>query len=319
MRLRPFAALSVVAVSAVLLAGCAGSDGSADPSPSASGAADLCDAAADPGAAMDAVKVTGDVGSASTATFTAPLEVDEVQATVVAEGSGDRAKSGDLVAYALSAFDAKTGEQLSDTPVGYEPGQLLPQQITAESPLGSILGCGAPGERVVAAFPASEQIGAQVYIVDLLDIVPNKAWGEKRDPVDGMPKVEVADDGTPTITIPQGDAPTETALATLRQGDGITVESGDQVLVQYKGVRWSSGEEFDSTWAKGGTPTTFATTGVVAGFQRALEGAQVGSQVLVVIPPKDGYGEGEVNKDDLKGETLVFVVDILGTQHPRTQ
>ncbi len=86
MRLRPFAALSVVAVSAVLLAGCAGSDGSADPSPSASGAADLCDAAADPGAATDAVKVSGDVGAASTATVTAPLEVDEVQSTVVAEG-----------------------------------------------------------------------------------------------------------------------------------------------------------------------------------------------------------------------------------------
>ena len=47
---------------------------------------------------------------------------------------------------------------------------------------------------------------------------------------------------------------------------------------------------------------------------RFLEGQTVGSQVLVVIPPKDGYGEGDINANDLKGETLVFVVDIIGAQ-----
>ena len=57
-----------------------------------------------------------------------------------------------------------------------------------------------------------------------------------------------------------------------------------------------------------------AWTGFVAGFQKALEGQTVGSQVLVVIPPKDGYGEGDINANDLKGETLVFVVDIIGAQ-----
>ena len=46
---------------------------------------------------------------------------------------------------------------------------------------------------------------------------------------------------------------------------------------------------------------------MVAGFQQALEGQTVVSQVIVVIPPVDGYGEGEINADDLVGETLVFV------------
>lgn len=317
MRLRPFAALSVAAVSAVLLAGCAGVDGPAEPSPTSSAAADLCEAAAAPGDASNAITVTGEVGTASAATFAAPLEVSELQATVIAEGKGDRAKAGDLVSYALSAFNATTGEQLAA--VGYEPGELLPAPISAESPLGSILGCGAPGERVAAAFPASGSAGAEVYIVDLLDIVPNKAWGKKQDAVDGMPEVELADDGAPAITIPRGDAPTETTLATLKQGDGPAVQSGDQVLVQYTGVRWSDGEEFDSTWTKGGVPIPLATTGVVEGFRRALEGAQVGSQVLVVIPPKDGYGEGEINAKDLTGETIVFVIDIIGAQHPQAQ
>ena len=56
------------------------------------------------------------------------------------------------------------------------------------------------------------------------------------------------------------------------------------------------------------------TTELIAGYKEALEGQTVGSQVLVVIPPEFAYGEGEINEDDLTGETLVFVVDILDTQ-----
>jgi peptidylprolyl isomerase len=33
--------------------------------------------------------------------------------------------------------------------------------------------------------------------------------------------------------------------------------------------------------------------------------------VLAVIPPQEAYGEGEINKEDLTGETLVFVLDVL--------
>jgi len=84
--------------------------------------------------------------------------------------------------------------------------------------------------------------------------------------------------------------------------------------VQYTGVKWSDGTVFDSSW-EAGAPTSFQTTGVVDGFRQALEGQTVGSQVVVVIPPAFGYGEGEINDADLKGETLVFVVDILGVEH----
>jgi peptidylprolyl isomerase len=55
----------------------------------------------------------------------------------------------------------------------------------------------------------------------------------------------------------------------------------------------------------------------VTGFQQALEGQTVGSQVVVVIPPEFGYGGQEGH--ELAEETLVFVVDILGTQHAQEQ
>lgn len=313
MRARPFAALSLAAAAVLVLAGCGGTADPAATTPQASAApTDLCGVVAAPGAASDAVTVDGTEGTASAATFTAPLEVDAVQATVVSKGSGDAVAEGDYVTYALSAFSAETGEKLAD--IGYEPGELLPVQISAQNPLGQMFGCATAGTRIVSAFPGTDSAAAEVYVMDLLSKLPLSAWGEPQDAVAGMPAVEIADDGTPSVTIPEGDLPTETKAVELKKGDGYVVQSGDAVLIQYYGVRWSNGESFDSTWAKGGLPYSAATTGFVAGFQKALDGHAVGSQVLVVIPPADGYGEGKVNDADLTGETLVFVVDILGAQ-----
>ncbi|MEJ1156354.1 MULTISPECIES: FKBP-type peptidyl-prolyl cis-trans isomerase [Microbacterium] len=311
MRIRPFAAASVAALSIVLLAGCTSTtDADTDASPSTDTATDLCSAAVSSGSATDALVVEGEVGEESTLVFDTPLEVDELQSSVVEEGSGDPVADGDLVVYALSAFDAETGESLGA--FGYDTS-ALPQQISADNPLGQLLGCATPGTRVVAAFPAAADgtTTAEAYIIDLIDVVPSAAWGEPQDPVDGMPTVELAEDGAPTITVPDADAPTEVQIETLKLGDGAVVAEGDTVLVHYTGVKWSDGSVFDSSW-ESGTPASFQTTGVVAGFQQALEGQTVGSQVLVVIPPEFGYGASEGH--ELQDETLVFVVDILGTQ-----
>lgn len=323
MRLRPLATVSIAAASVLLLAGCSGSaDDPTSPSPTASAAVDLCDAIAPSGSASEAITVDGDFGAAPKVTFDSPLQVDQLQATVLTEGDGEPTEAGDYVQYALTAIGAETGEEI--VAIGYEPGELLPSQISSENPLGQILGCHPAGTRVTATFPATaatenqQAIASEVYVIDLLSVVPTAAWGEPQDPVDGMPVVTLADDGAPSIEIPEGDAPTETKVATLKEGDGYEVQAGDGVLIQYSGVRWSTGEVFDETW-NGGSPYTAATSNFVPGFQKALEGQKVGSQVLVVIPPADGYGEGEINETDLKGETLAFVVDILGAQHVEAQ
>lgn len=312
MRLRSSAALSIAAVSVLLLAGC-GSEAAPD---AAEGTGDLCAAAVSSGPSSDAVQVEGEVGQASTATFETPLEPEALEVTVLEKGDGEAVEAGQFVSYAMTAYNAETGEELAS--VGYEPGELLPSQMSADTIHGQVFGCNPIGTRVVATFPANETAPAEVYVLDLLDTVPTAAWGEDQEPVAGMPEVELAEDGAPEITIPEGaTAPAETTIATLKKGDGYEVQSGDYALIQYKGVRWSNGETFDATW-DGGQPIAYPTTQYVTGFQKALEGQTVGSQVLVVIPPAEGYGEGEINETDLKGETLVFVVDILGAQAAQT-
>ncbi len=316
MRFRPLTALSVAAVSALLLAGCSGSpepEGTATPGASS----DLCDAKLDSGAASDAVEAEGAFGELPTVSFSAPLEIDEMQSTVVVEGDGDPVSEGDLVNVAFVGLDAETATELGS--IGFGEGEVLPQQIGAEIGLGQFLGCAPVGTRVAVTLPADQATGtgAQVYVLDLLEVVPTAAWGEEQEPAEGLPAVELDDDGAPTVTIPEGDAPAEYQLSVLKEGDGATVAAGDNVMVQYQGVSWDSGEVFDQSWGR--APATFSTSQVVQGFGDALVGQKVGSQVIAVLPPALAYGEAGASDHELAGQTLVFVVDILGTQHAVTQ
>ncbi|MFT4229347.1 MAG: FKBP-type peptidyl-prolyl cis-trans isomerase [Microbacterium sp.] len=306
MRIRPLVALSTVALSGLLLAGCSSA---AEPDPTATSASvDLCAAAAESGAAAEAVTVSGDFGAEPTVTFAEPTEVAAIERKVVTEGTGDQIQSGDLVSFAVVAYDAETGEKLGSA--GFEEGTALPTQVTAEGN-GQFFGCATVGTRFVLALPGSDDAAAQINVVDVLGITPAAAWGEEQAPVDGMPTVTLADDGTPTVTIPDTDAPTELELAVLKKGDGLVVEDGDAVLVQYTGWSWDTKENFDSSWSRG-QPSSFSVAegSVYEGFRQAIIGQAVGSQVLVVMPPELGDTSG-----DLKGQTLVFVVDILAVQH----
>ena len=319
MRTRPIALLSAAAVlSAALLTGCTPSAEESEPTPTpTTAAADLCGAKVPSGAASDAITAEGEVGTEPTATFTAPLEITEPESTVIDEGSGDEAESGDYVQFGLVAYDAASGEKLGGQ--GYND-DLLPQQISPEGGVAQLLGCPKPDSRYAVTVPAAPDGSspAIVYLFDVFGPAPTQAWGESQEPVDGMPTVELDDDGSPTVTLPEGDIPTDFEKATLKKGDGAVVEAGDQVMVQYHGVSWNTGEVFDESWGK--QPFTFTVgSGVVQGFTDAVTGETVGSQVIAILPPALAYGEGEINEADLKGQTLVFVVDILAVQKPTAQ
>jgi FKBP-type peptidyl-prolyl cis-trans isomerase len=118
-----------------------------------------------------------------------------------------------------------------------------------------------------------------------------------------------AADGRPGIIVPDGEAPDEVTVQTIKKGDGPVVTGDQPVRVHYTGVTWDERKVFDSTWD--GEPASLTLDAVVPGFAQALEGQTVGSQVMVVVPPDAGYGDaaqGEIPANS----TLVFVIDILG-------
>ena len=325
--------LFLAAASILALTGCSGSTGEepkATTTNTPAAAAECADTAS--GSASEAVKVSGDVGSAPTVTIDSPVEATETERTVVTEGTGDEVEPGDSAKIAIAAYNSSTGEALAALP--YNAEQAVPLAIDDTQTLAAIVRgveCTTVGSRIVTVPSAEDSFSAEaatqlglgdgegaVFVIDVLGVVADRATGEDQEAPAGFPAVELDDDGKPTVTIPEGDAPTELQIATLKAGDGETVQEGDSVTVQYQGSIWATGKVFDQSWGK--APANFQTTEVVSGFSKALVGQKVGSQVIAVLPPSEGYGEAGQSSAGISGtDTLVFVIDILDTIHVPAQ
>jgi peptidylprolyl isomerase len=285
------------------------------------------------GDASKSVKVSGDFGKAPDVTVDGPLTVDTTERTVVTEGDGDEVGAGSTANIALAAYNGKTGEAISQ--LAYNADAPLPATLDDSALVPGVVRaveCTTVGSRVVAVVPAADGFAADqasqlglgaddpiVIVVDVLSQVPTRADGVDQPAPDGFPAVTLADDGAPTITIPDAAPPAETKIANLKVGDGAEVTDGANVTVQYTGINWNTKKVFDSSWDKGAKPVSFQTSGVIPGFTKALVGQKVGSQVIAIIPPADGYGD-KGQGDDIGGtDTIVFVVDILGTQSAPAQ
>ncbi|MCX4913670.1 FKBP-type peptidyl-prolyl cis-trans isomerase [Streptomyces sp. NPDC060011] len=154
-----------------------------------------------------------------------------------------------------------------------------------------------------------------VFVVDIENTFNSKSSAKGKDVPQSdaaLPKVGTNTDGkAPSIDVPKADAPTKLVAEYVIEGDGETVAADSSVLVQYKGVLWDGGKEFDSTYSRGQL-TSFSLQQVVKGWAQGLTGKKVGSRVLIVIPPKLGYGDKPPAGSGIKKDsTLVFSVDIL--------
>ena len=166
-----------------------------------------------------------------------------------------------------------------------------------------------------AVFPTGlEPDTTLVFVVDVISAYLGKADGINQLPQDGMPTVVTAPDGRPGITVPSTEAPEELEVATIKAGGHETVEDGDSVVVHFSSFTWPAPgdvvNEVDSSWPRkpinvvvDENATASAAQGVPPVAAAQLVGTKVGSQVLVVIPP-----------DDVSGETLIVVIDVLGIQ-----
>jgi peptidylprolyl isomerase len=115
----------------------------------------------------------------------------------------------------------------------------------------------------------------------------------------------------PAIAKPDGDPPTELIVKDLKVGKGKKARKGDNVSVQYVGVSWSTGEQFDASWDRGAA-FDFPLGGgqVIQGWDQGVEGMRVGGRRELVIPPGLAYGAQGQPPTIAPNETLVFVVDL---------
>jgi peptidylprolyl isomerase len=313
---RAAAAATVALAVAGGLAACGGDSGAtsspstpaatdgATPSPSAS-----ADHPADV-AAVDKIKVSGDAGKEPKVTLPSkPFDVTTSVVRTIADGKGAALKDGQLVTTHLlvvSGADGSTAQSsYSDSPlvmtVGTESGIAEFDDAMAKAHVGS---------RILVAQPADG--ATYVYAFEIMSAkdIPARAEGTAVAPKAGLPTVTLDKDGKPSLAKPTGTAPTSLTVQPLIKGTGAEVKTGQTVVVKYTGWLWD-GTQFDSSWDGAGTFSfKVGASQVISGWDKGVVGQTVGSQLLLVVPPSEGYGD-TANGSIPANSTLVFVVDIL--------
>jgi peptidylprolyl isomerase len=314
-------AIAILVLATFVLAGCAARPlvlGSPSPTPTEA------TACAQPGAASDAVAVSGDLGASPVVTAQGPFDVGRVERTVLIAGEGEPIVTGELVEVTITMLNATSGDRAPGT----AEARVLVQQGAAQPGLLATILCATPGSRIVGVVPAEDAFGSAgqpelaigpdddlILVVDVLARLPLQADGVPVPLPEGFPDVGLEFDaaGRPTMAIPAVDPPASLLSASLLDGAGPVVGREDEFLVQFQGVNWRTGEVFDETW--GDAPRSLLE--LLPGVDAAIVGRAVGSRVVVIVPPDDGFGTAGSPSWGIAGtDTVVYVVDILATTPP---
>jgi len=136
--------------------------------------------------------------------------------------------------------------------------------------------------------------------------------GATETTVAATPKPPPALSKKPTVTVPTGPAPTKLVTKDLVTGNGKTAKAGDTVTVNYVGVLYNNGKEFDSSWSRNQPFTTALQDGsVIPGWVQGIPGMKVGGRRELVIPASLAYGKQGSPPTIPPNSPLVFVVDLL--------
>jgi peptidylprolyl isomerase len=113
----------------------------------------------------------------------------------------------------------------------------------------------------------------------------------------------------PAVTAGTGTV-TKLTTTTLIQGTGAAVQAGQTINVNYVGVTYAGGKEFDSSWSRSEAFSFQIGAGnVIKGWDQGLIGVKVGSRVRLDIPADLAYGANP--GDGQPAGALRFVVDVL--------
>lgn len=266
-----------------------------------------------------------------------PFVTYETQSQQITAGDGDEVAATHEVQVRYVAINGTTGEEVANTFLDGDATVTMDLNNEALIPVfrTELPGTKA-GETMLLAAPASEAFGpagnpqlgigpedAMVFYVEVESSAEplTAAEGEEVEPEEGLPTVEADGQSAAQIDVEGVEAPSELVVQPLIRGEGAQVQPGQIVKVHYTGVSMADGAQFDTSYDRG-EPFEFqvGAGGVIQGWDEGLVGQPVGSRVLLVIPAAQAYGEASdeegatANPADhpLKGQDLVFVVDILG-------
>jgi peptidylprolyl isomerase len=313
---RTAAALSFPLLAIMLLAGCGSSSSSTPPVSNANGS----------------VAVSGTFGAAPAVQIPAAQASSKLAIKTVIKGTGPVLGQTDSFVgnYAVYIWRGKTHKLALSTFSNGSP-QVLAANVGLTGLKQALTGQ-RMGSRVLAVLPPQDaygsagnsQIGVKptdtiVFVVDLIKAFSSTASASGKHVSNGggaLPTVTANPGSAPVVKIPSKQPPTKLIVKTLIKGSGPPTVKGQTVVTQYVGVNWRTGKAFDSSWSRKapfGFTLDATPAQIIPAWDKGLVGVPVGSRVMLIVPPADGYGKTGNSQAGIKPtDTLVFVVDIIG-------
>jgi peptidylprolyl isomerase len=277
---------------------------------------------------LDAVTISGDVGSAPDVKWKGSMDAGKVESETITEGDGEELKGqDDVLAHlwigngfsqqtAYSTYDEKKAELLT-------VNNQLPDFLAGirDAKVGSRLAVTASAKEAFGE-TGNSQLGIAnkdtvLVIIDLVSKVLDKPEGETSPSPAWMPRPKFRKGVINGFDFTDTPDPTDDLRRVqLIKGTGPRVKKGQTIAVRYLGQAFDGDKPFDENFGDSGEgkPTTFSigTGAVIKGWDQGLEGVPVGSRVVLEIPSELGYGaEGSPDSGIPKDATLVFMIDIL--------
>jgi hypothetical protein len=299
-----------------------------------------CVPAYHPGTASDSISATGAFGKNPTPHIPTPTVTTKVEVSALKKGTGMLLGPDDIADVQISLYtgaDGKLGGSTGSSS-GFSKASSVQITVGYKDAIARSLECMTVGSRIATVLTAKDYFGSAktataqgvpattslVVVMDIVNGYRGRAVGVLQPLQSGFPSVVTSPNGTPGLTLDLQEPPKTLQSELVRGGSGPKVKAGERVLLQVQGIAWSNPAPtgtFDSTWTTL-DPRYYTLTALSKnagsesldpGSVKSLIGKRIGSQVLVVVPPKYGYPNGKEPSGYPTGETLIFVYDILGS------
>ena len=285
-----------------------------------------------PAGALDGITVGGPAKAPTLLFKTKPVSVKDTTTKVITAGKGATVSKANTVTFNYVVFNGKDGKQIASS---FDKKTQRVDLSSTNGVLSKGLSKGLTGQhlgsRLLVAIPPADAFGPQgspqagfgptdnvVFLIDLVSAATppkplTKATGDPVKPPAGLPTVKEDAKGVPVVTVPKTQPSAKLVVQPLIKGKGAVVEAGQELTAAYTGLVYGTGKVFDSSYTSGNPLKRPVGVGqLVAGFDKGIVGQTVGSRVLLVLPPTEGYGKAGNPQAGIKGtDTIVFIVDIL--------
>lgn len=124
----------------------------------------------------------------------------------------------------------------------------------------------------------------------------------------------VAERSKPKVRVPSGPPPNDLVVEDLSEGAGAPAKDNDVVEINYVGVLYKNGKEFENTYDTHDPLYLRIGAGeVIPGWEQGLKGMKVGGRRELIIPARLGFKPGQA-RGVPAGEAIVYVIDLIKTE-----